>query len=314
MATQTLAEAAKLINNEIVQGVAEDIITTNPVWNVIPWTGYEGQALLVNRENALGDAQHLAVGGTITAKAAATFTQVPFSATTTIGDAEMNGLVQAQSSAAGVDQLAVEISSKAKSVGRLLQTGIATGTGSAPAMNSLHSLVDAAQFAGGTSAGGRALSFALLDGLLNLVKAKDGEVDWIMMPSRTLQAYKSLVRALGGINETMTFTMPNGTTRNVSVYEGIPIFQNDYLSVVETANGAAITGGALTSVWAGVWDDGTQKVGVSMIHPMGVPAGIQVEQVGVAETKDESIVRVKSYSNFASFNRKGIARLASINN
>jgi len=314
MATQTLAQAAKLINNEIVQGVAEDIITTNPVWNVIPWTGYEGQALLVNRENALGDAQHLAVGGTITAKAAATFTQVPFSATTTIGDAEMNGLVQAQSSAAGVDQLAVEISSKAKSVGRLLQTGIATGTGSAPAMNSLHSLVDAAQFAGGTSAGGRALSFALLDGLLNLVKAKDGEVDWIMMPSRTLQSYKSLVRALGGINETMTFTMPNGTTRNVSVYEGIPIFQNDYLSVVETANGAAITGGALTSVWAGVWDDGTQKVGVSMIHPMGVPAGIQVEQVGVAETKDESIVRVKSYSNFASFNRKGIARLASINN
>ena len=52
MATQTLAEAAKLINNQIVQGVAEDIITTNPMWNAMPWTGYEGQAILVNRENA----------------------------------------------------------------------------------------------------------------------------------------------------------------------------------------------------------------------------------------------------------------------
>lgn len=313
MATQTLAEAAKLINNEIVQGVAEDIITTNPVWNVMPWTGYEGQALLVNRENALGDAQHLAIGGTITAKASATFTQVPFSATTTIGDAEMNGLVQAQSRSAGVDQLAIEISSKAKSVGRLLQTGIATGTGSSPQLNSLHSLVDAGQYAGGASAG-RALSLDLLDSLMDTVKSKDGEVDWIMMPARTLRAYKALVRALGGVNETMAFTMPNGTQRTVSVYEGIPIFQNDYLSVVETANGAALTGGALTSVWAGVWDDGSQKVGVSMIHPVGVPAGIQVEKVGVAETKDESIVRVKSYSNFAVFNRKGLARLASINN
>lgn len=312
MPTQTLAESAKLINNEIVQGVAEDIITTNPIWNAMPWTGYEGQALLVNRENALGDAQHLAVGGTITAKAAATFTQVPFTAVTTIGDAEMNGLVQAQSSGAGVDQLAVEVSSKAKSVGRLLQTGIAQGTGVSPQLNSLHTLVDAGQYTAASA--GQALSLTLLDSLLDLVKAKDGQVDWIMMPARTLRAYKALVRSLGGVTETMAFTMPNGTTRNVSVYEGVPIFQNDYLSVTETANGAALTTGALTSVYAGVWDDGSQKVGVSMIHPIAVPAGIVVENIGAAEAKDETIVRVKSYSNFASFNRRGIARLTSINN
>jgi hypothetical protein len=312
MATQTLAEAAKLINNEIVQGVAEDIITTNPIWQVMPWTGYEGQAIMVNRENALGDAQHLAVGGTITAKAAATFTRVPFSAVTTIGDAEMNGLVQAQSKSAGVDQLAVEVSSKAKSVGRLLQTGIATGTGVDPQLNSLHTLVDAGQYT--TASAGQALSFALLDELLNLVKAKDGEVDWLVMPGRTLRAYRALVRALGGVTETIAFDMGNGRTRNVDVYNNIPIFQNDYLSVVETANGAALTGGALTSVYAGVWDDGSQKVGVSMIHPESTPVGIVVENVGVAETKDETIVRVKSYSNFAQFNRRGTARLTSINN
>ena len=116
------------------------------------------------------------------------------------------------------------------------------------------------------------------------------------------------------INEVMAFTMPNGTTRNVSVYEGIPVFQNDYLSVVETANGAALTGGALTSVYAGCFDDGSNKIGVSMIHPEGVPVGVAVEDIGAAEAKDERIIRVKSYSNFASFNRKGVARLPSINN
>lgn len=312
MATQTLAEAAKLISNQIVQGVAEDIITTNPMWSAMPWTGYEGQAILVNRENALGDAQHLAVGSAITAKAAATFTQITFSATTTIGDAEINGLVAAQSSGAGVDQLAIEISSKAKSVGRLLQTGIASGTGVSPQLNSLHTLCDAGQYT--TASAGQAITLLLMDQLLDLVKSKDGQVDWIMMPARTLRAYKALVRSLGGITETMAYTMPNGTTRNVSVYEGVPIFQNDYLSVVETANGAALAGGALTSVFAGCWDDGSNKVGCSMIHPIAVPAGIQIEQVGVAETKDEVITRVKSYSNFALFNRKGMARLTSINN
>ncbi|MCK5610649.1 phage major capsid protein [Candidatus Pacearchaeota archaeon] len=312
MATQTLAEAKKLINNQIVVGVAEDIITTNPVFSVIPWTGYEGQAILVNRENALGDSQVLAIGGTITAKAAATYTQTPFTATTVIGDAEMNGLVQAQSSSAGVNQMAIEVSSKAKSVGRLIQTGIATGTGVAPQYNSLHSLCDAGQYT--TASATQVLSFALLDELLDLVKAKDGEVDFIMMPARTLRSYKILVRALGGTDQTIVYTMPNGTKRTVSTYEGIPIFQNDYLSVAETANGAALTTGALTSVWAGCWDDGSNKVGVSLIHPMGIPAGIAIENVGALETKDEQVMRVKSYSNLAMFNRKGLARLTSISN
>lgn len=312
MASTTLAEAAKLINNEIVAGVAEDIITTNPVWSAIPWVGYDGQGLVLNRENALGDAQHLAVGGTITAKAAATYTQSTVTAVTTIGDAELNGLVAAQSSSAGVDQMAANVSSKAKSVGRLLQTGIATGDGSSPNLNSMHSLCDSGQYT--TASATQVLSFALLDELLDLVKAKDGEVDFIMMPSRTIRSYKILVRALGGVNETMVFTMPNGTQRTVSTYEGIPIFQNDYLSIAETANGAALTTGALTSVWAGCWDDGTQKTGVSMIYPNGVPAGIDVQMIGAAEAKDENIVRVKSYSNFAMFNRKGLARLTSISN
>ncbi len=312
MATQTLAEAKKLINHDLVSGIAEDIITTNPSWSVIPWTSYTGQAIITNRENALGDAQLLAIGGTITAKSALSTSSVTYTATTAIGDAELNGLVEAQSNSAGVDQMALEISSKAKTIGRLMQTGIATGTGTAPAMNSLHSMCDSGQFT--TASAGQALSFELLDELLDLVKAKDGEVDYIMAPGRTIRSYKALVRALGGVDQTMVFTMPNGTQRTVSTYEGIPIFQNDYLSVSETANGAALTGGALTSVYAGVWDDGTQKVGFSMIHPEGTVGGIAVDPIGSMETKDERIVRVKSYMNSALFNRRGLARLTSINN
>ena len=310
MASQTLAEAKKLINDQIVAGVVQDIIDVNPMFAVLPFSGYTGSAFLVNRENALGDAGVYAVDATITSKAAATFTQVPFTATKLIGDVELDGLVQAQSMGAGVDQLAVEISSKAKSVGRLFQTGMATGTGTTPQMNSFHSLVDSGQFT--TASASQALSFALLDEGLDLVLSKNGDVDWIMMPARTIRSYKILLRALGGASVAEVITLPDG--RNVIGYEGIPIFKNSFLSVAEIANGAALTGGALTSIWLGNFDDGSEKVGIAGIHPIAVPAGIQVEMIGKQEARDNEIVRVKQYANLANFNRKGLARIPSVSN
>ena len=309
MATQTLAEAAKLIQNDLIAGVAEDIISINPIYDIMPFVSYTGQGIVVNRENALGDAGMYAVGATITHKTAATFTQQTFTATKLIGDAELDGLVRVQSEGGGVDQVAVEISSKAKSIGRLFQQGMATGDGSSPNMNSLHSMCDSGQFT--TASAGQALSFELLDELCDLVKSKDGQVDWIMMPARTIRSYKVLLRALGGTPADWVVTLPGG--RQTISYEGIPIFKNEYLSTEETANGAAVTGGALTSVWAGVWDDGSEKVGFAGIHPIMVPAGIMVEPVGAQEAVDTSIWRVKQYANCALFNRRGLARLTSIN-
>ena len=127
-----------------------------------------------------------------------------------------------------------------------------------------------------------------------------------------MRAYKVLLRALGGTAADWVVTLPDG--RTTIGYEGIPIFKNDFMPVTETANGAALTGGALTSVWAGCFDDGSRKIGVSGIYPEGVPAGVQVEYIGGQENKDSKIWRVKQYANFASFNRRGLARLTSINN
>ena len=308
MASQTLAEAAKLINDEIVQGVAEDIITINPMFSLLPFDGYEGQSINVNRENALGDAGFYAVDATITDKAAATFTTVPFSATKIIGDVEMDGLVQAQSSSAGVDQIAIEISSKAKSIGRQYQTGMATGDGTGANMNSVVSLVDASEQTVLAATNGAAVSFEFLDELLDKVVAKDGEVDFIMMPERTMRSYKALLRALGGTAADWVVTLPDG--RTTIGYESIPIFKNNYLPVNETEG----TETAASSIYAGCFDDGSRKVGVSGIHPASVPAGIQIDMVGAAEAKDMEIIRLKQYANFCVFNRRGLARLKGINN
>lgn len=311
MASQTLAEAKKLINDEIIVGIVEDIISINPFYDVLPFVGYAGQGLVVNRENALGDAGFYAVDAEITHKNPATFENVTFTATKIIGDAELDGLLQAQSASAGVDQSAIEISSKAKSIARLFQQGMAKGTGLSPQMNSLHSLCDSEQYTTASGAG-REISFALLDELLDLVQSKDGQVDWIMMHPRTIRSYKALLRSLGGTSAEWVVDLPGG--RKTVGYEGVPIFKNNYLPVTETVNGAELTGGNLTSVYAGVFDDGSERVGVAGIHPKGVPAGIDVEFIGAQENKDSRTWRIKQYANFANFNRRGLARLTSINN
>ena len=121
MASVTLAESAKLAQDELVAGVIENVITVNRMFEVLPFDGIDGNALAYNRENVLGDVDTEGVDDVIGAKAAATFTQVTSSLTTIIGDAEVNGLIQATRSGDGNDQKAVQIASKAKSAGRKYQ-------------------------------------------------------------------------------------------------------------------------------------------------------------------------------------------------
>lgn len=306
MASVTLAESAKLAQDELVAGVIENIITVNPFFDVLPFDGIDGNALAYNRENVLGDVQVLGVGGTITAKAAATFTQVTSTLTTIIGDAEVNGLIQATRSGDGNDQQAVQIASKAKSVGRKYQDMLVNGTGSSNEFDGMLNLVSSGQMAT-TGTNGKALDFDVLDELLDLVTDKDGEVDYFMMHARTLRSYMALLRGLGGASINEVVALPSG--REVPGYRGVPIFRNDWTPVNQTKG----SGSNQTTIFAGTLDDGSRMHGIAGLTAEQA-AGIQVVPVGESETKDESITRIKWYSGLALFSEKGLAAADGITN
>ena len=307
MASVTLSESAKLAQDELVAGVIENIITVNPFFDILPFDGIDGNALAYNRENVLGDVQVLGVGGTITAKAAATFTQVTSTLTTIIGDAEVNGLIQVTRSGDGNDQQAVQIASKAKSVGRKYQDMFVNGTGSSNQFDGVINLVDSSQMAT-TGENGKALDFEVMDELLDLVTDKDGEVDYFMMHARTLRSYMALLRGLGGASINEVVQLPSG--REVPGYRGVPIFKNDWIPTTQTKG----TGGAVkTSIFAGTLDDGSRMHGIAGLTAEAA-AGIQVVPVGESETKDESITRIKWYSGLALFSEKGLAAADGITN
>jgi len=306
MASVTLAESAKLAQNELIAGIIENVITVNRMFQVLPFDGIDGNALAYNRENVLGDTQVAGVGSTVTAKAAATFSQVASGLTTIIGDAEVNGLLQATRSGDGNDQTAVQIASKAKSAGRRYQDMLINGTGAADQFTGLLLLTASGQQVV-TGANGGPLSFTFLDELMDLVTDKDGQVDYITMHARSHRSYLALLRALGGAGIGDVVALPSG--EEVTAYRGIPIFRNDYIPINQTKGASSNT----TTIFAGTLDDGSRQNGIAGLTAEKM-AGISVVDVGEAETKDERIWRVKWYCGLALFSEKGLASADGITN
>jgi hypothetical protein len=321
MATVTLAESAKLAQNELSAGVIENIITVNRMFQVLPFDGITGNALAYNRENALGPVATVGVGDTDgvigagatagdnqterqAAKNPATFTLVTASLTTIMGDAEVNGLIQKTRSSDGNDQTAIQIASKAKSAGRKYQDMLINGTGSDYQFEGLLVL---AQQAATTGTNGKALDFDVLDELSDLVTDKDGVVDYYTMHARTLRSYRALLRGLGGAAIMEVVELPSGD--EVPSYAGVPIFRNDYIPINQTKG----TGTNQTTIFAGTLDDGSRTTGIAGLTAEE-EAGVVVEDVGISETKDEHIWRVKWYAGLALFSDKGIAYADGITN
>ena len=306
MATVTLTESAKLTQDMLVQGVIENVITVNRMFEILPFDGISGNALAYNRENVLGDVDVEGVGDTIGSKAPATFTQVTSSLTTIIGDAEVNGLIQATRSNQGNNQTAIQIASKAKSAGRKYQDMLVNGTGAANQFNGLINLCPAGQKAA-TGNNGGALSFEFMDETMDLVVDKDGDVDYFAMHARTIRSYNALLRALGGASINDVIELPSG--KQVPAYRNVPIFRNDYIPINQTKG----AGSAQTSIFAGTLDDGSRQHGIAGLTAEDF-AGLSVVDVGESETKDERIWRVKWYCGLALFSEKGVACADGITN
>lgn len=306
MASVTLAESQKLCQNQLIAGIIENTITVDRFFDVLPFEGISGNALAYNRENVLGDVQAIGVGDSITANAAATFTEVTVSLTTLIGQADVNQLIQSTRSKQGNDQAAVQIASKAKSLGRLFRNYLVNGTGAANQFSGLLTLCDASQKTT-PATNGEALSFAVLDELMDLVTDKDGAVDYFQMHSRTLRSYLALLRSLGGAGIGEVVTLPSG--EQVPGYRGVPIFRNDWIPTDQTQDAT----NTCTSIIAGTLDDGSQSMGIA-----GLTAeddyGMVVEPVGIHQSKDEFIWRVKWYCSLALYSLRGLAVAPGITN
>ncbi len=117
----TLGTQRDLTNDLLIKGIIDSVVTVNQFYQVLPFKGIQGNALAYNREEAGVDAQSLVnvlrTGAGSINKDQQRFTRHNTELTTLIGDAQVNGLIQAVGSDYN-DATAVQVAAKAKGLGR----------------------------------------------------------------------------------------------------------------------------------------------------------------------------------------------------
>ena len=298
----TLAEAAKLSNDVVLQGVIETVIKESRVLDLLPFVDVVGNALTYNRENAMATAAFFDVGDTWS-ESAPTFTQVATSLKILGGDADVDQyLATTRGNIQDIEAAVLEL--KAKAVAHEFEDEFLYGDTAidAKGFDGLHKLCPAGQQihqgAGTTPA---ALSLKKLDEAIDLVKP--GKPEFLLMTRRTRRGISAFARAL---SSPVQFDAGD-FGRRVMFYDGIPVFESDCMVDTEAiASGifSAKTGGASSTVFA-------VKVGEGRLAGL-TNGGIQVENVGALETKDARRWRCKWYVSLALFSTLSISRIDGI--
>ncbi len=288
----TLAEAAKLSNDVVLQGVVETVVKESPILDRLPFIELVGNSLKYNRESTQGGAAFYAVGDAWT-EGTPTFTQVSTGLTILGGDADVDRyLASTRNNVQDLEAAVIQL--KARDVAQAFEQAFVTGDSSLDPkqFDGLNTLLLGART---TSMGvnGASLTLAKLDELVDLVRP--GRPDLLLLSKRTRRSLMGLVRGAGSA---FLETHRDDLGRYVEYWNGIPLAVSDFVGDAETVG----TSTDCSSVYA-------LQLGEGRLAGLQGPGGLQVERVGELETKDAVRWRVKWYVGLALFSELSCARL-----
>jgi len=301
----TLAEASKLSNDILLQGVVETIVKDSPILQRLPFIEIVGNGLTYNQEKTLPSVDFYDVGDTW-AESTPTFEQKTANLKIMGGDADVdNFLKSTRSNIQDLEAAVVEL--KAKAVKDKFEETFIYGdtTANAKQFDGLRNLVDT------TTAGdqviamgdtGATLTLAKLDELIDAVKG--GKPDMLLMSRRSRRKINALVRASGGMVDNDRDQWGNF----VQLWDGIPIGVNDWILDTHTLVGGVetgTTGGDCSTIYA-------VQLGEWALCGLTSPGHLTVEPIGSMESKDATRTRVKWYVSLALFSSVKAAALIGV--
>lgn len=292
------AEAEKLSNNTLLQGVVEEIIDRDAMFAMLPFAQVNSKALVYNRETTLAGADFIDPNEVINEEAS-TFTEVTAKLRILAGDVDIDKFL-IETMGDTNDQVVTQLQAKAKGVGRIFHAQVANGAAGAKSFDGLPNLVDPSMtFAADTNGG--PVTLELLDQLLDMVK---NGADALVMRKGTWRAIRVLLRAMGGNTAQMIEIENFGYP--VPAFDGVPVIVNDYLAKDETLG----TGTDLCSIYAVRFNESDGLHGIYG----GPTAGMRVENVGTVQNKDSYRFRMKWYAGLVLKSTQSLARLQGVTN
>jgi hypothetical protein len=301
----TLAEASKLANDILIQGVVETIIKDSPILQRLPFIEIAGNGLTYNQEKTLPDIDFYEVGDTWS-ESTPTFEQLTANLKIMGGDADVDNYLKAtRSNVQDLEAAVIELKAKALR-DKFEETFIYGDTGiNSKQFDGLRKLINtgsASEQVIAMSDTGATLTLAKLDELIDAVKG--GKPDMLLMSRRSRRKLNALVRASGGITETDRDQWGNF----MQIWDGVPIGVNDWILDTHTMSGGVETGtteGTCSTIYA-------IQMGEGALCGLTSPGHLQAEPVGSLESKDASRTRVKWYVSLALFSSVKAAALIGV--
>ncbi len=301
----TLAEASKLSNDVLLQGVVETIVKDSPILQELPFVEIVGDGLTYNQEKTLPGIDFYDVGDTW-AESAPTFEQKSAQLKIMGGDADVdNFLKTTRSNIQDLEAAVVEL--KAKALRDKFEETFIYGdaTANPKQYDGLRALIDtgtAGDQVIAAGASGATLTLSMLDELIDAVKG--GKPDIMLMSRRSRRKINALVRAAGSMMEADRDKWGNF----VQFWDGIPIGVNDWILDTHVVSGSvetATTGGNCSAIYA-------LQMGEGALCGLTSPGHLTVEPIGSLETKDATRTRIKWYVSLALFSSIKAAALIGV--
>ena len=290
----TLAEASKLSNDLLLQGIIETIVKESPILQALPFIEITGNGLTYNQEKTLPDIDFYDVGD-VWGESTPTFEQLTANLKIMGGDADVDNFLRTtRSNIQDLEASVVEL--KAKALKNKFEDTFIYGNSSVNAkqFDGIRKLINtgaagAQLVAAGAS--GAALTLAMLDQLIDTIRG--GKPDLLLMSRRSRRKINALVRAGGGMMETDRDQWGNF----IQFWDGIPVAVSDWILDTHVVAGSVetnTTGGICSTIYA-------LQMGQGGLCGLSAPGFITVEPIGSLETKDASRNRIKWYVSLALF-------------
>jgi hypothetical protein len=301
----TLAEAAKLSNDMLLQGVVETIVKDSPILQQLSFIEIAGNGLTYNQEKTLPTIDFYDVGDTW-AESTPTFEQKTANLKIMGGDADVDNFIKAtRSNIQDLEAAVVEL--KAKALKDKFEDTFIYGnaTTNPKQFDGLRKLIDTTTASNQVIAmgpTGSTLTLAKLDELIDAIKG--GKPHLLLMSRRSRRKINALVRAAGGMIETDRDNWGNF----IQLWDGIPIGVNDWILDTHVLTGGvetATTGGTCSTIFVFQMGEGALCGLTSAGH-------LTVEPIGSLETKDASRTRIKWYCSLALFSSIKAAALIGV--
>ena len=305
----TLAESAKLSENDLQRGVVETFVQESPVLDRIPLLTIQGNAYAYNEEATLPGVEFRAVNSAYS-ESTGTINQKTESLVILGGDADVDTFI-VQTRGNLNDQRAIQTRAKVKAASYKFQDAFINGDTAVDA-NSFDGLkkrltgsqvIDAATNGLGPVAGGH----DFFDKLDELIAAVAGTPDALYANAAVIARIMSSARRLGGAD----FITEALTRKRVPTYNGVPL-----LDIGSKADGTAIipqteTQGTSTdssSIYAVKFGRGEADQAVSGL----TNGGVQVKDLGELDAKPVFRTRIEFFCGLGFFGGRAGARLRGV--